>query len=98
MTRVCNLVWQQEIVPIHWKSGIIILLPKKGDLTECRNCRGISLLSILWKVFATVLLNRMKYVVDQVLRQQQAGFRSGRSVIHRSDRRTTTDYRESVRL
>jgi len=59
--------------------GIIIPLPKKGDQTECSNWQGITLLSVPGKVFARILLNRMKDTVHQLLRQQQAGFRPGRS-------------------
>jgi len=79
MTRVCNMVWQHEATPVDWKKGIIIPLPKKGDLTDCNNWRGIALLSVPGKVFSRVLLNRMKSAVDQVLRQEQAGFRPGGS-------------------
>ena len=45
----------------------------------CKNYRGITLLSILGKVFNIIVLNRMKTSVDDVLRENQAGFRKGRS-------------------
>ena len=79
LTDLCNMVWQQERVPADWKNGIIIPLPKKGDLSDCGNWRGITLLSVPGKVFSRVLLNRMQDAVDRLLRQQQAGFRRGRS-------------------
>ena len=79
LTDLCNMVWQQERVPADWKNGIIIPLPKKGDLSDCGNWQGISLLSVLGKVFSRVLLNHMQDAVDWILRQQQAGFRRGRS-------------------
>jgi len=68
-------------VPADWKNGIIIPLPKKGDLSDCGNWRGITLLSVPGKVFSRVLLNRMQDAVDRLLRQQQAGFTRGRSCI-----------------
>ena len=73
LTNMCNMVWHQEEIPADSKNGIIIPLPKKGDLTECSNWCGITLL------FARVLLNRMQDAVDQLLQQQQSGFRRGRS-------------------
>ena len=79
LTTICNRVWKYEEVPEDWKSGIVLPLPKKGDLTHCTNWRGISLLSTPGKVMATILLNRMKAAVDQTLRPNQAGFRPGRS-------------------
>jgi len=79
LTRVCNMMWQHEATPVDWKNGIIIPLPKKGNLTDCNNWRGIALLSVPGKVFSRVLLNCMKSAVDQLLRQEQAGFSPGRS-------------------
>ena len=72
-------IWKEEDIPAEWKEGYLIKLPKKGDLSNCSNYRGITLLSIPGKVFYRILLNRMKDVVDPLLRDQQAGFRAGRS-------------------
>ena len=74
-------IWEEEEVPIEWKEGYLIKLPKKGDLSSCSNYRGIMLLSIPGKVFNRVILNRMKDAVDMHLRDQQAGFRKERSCI-----------------
>ena len=72
-------IWEEDQVPTEWKEGYLIKLPKKGDLSSWSNYRGITLLSIPGKVFNRVLLNRMKDVVYPHLRDQQAGFRKGRS-------------------
>jgi hypothetical protein len=32
-------VWDSGQIPSEWKQGLIIKLPKNGDLTECRNWR-----------------------------------------------------------
>ena len=53
-------------------------VPKKGDLTECDNYRGISLLSVPCKILCRLLIDRVKSEVDEMIRQEQAGFRSGR--------------------
>ena len=76
-----NRVWTKEEVPDDWQKGIIIKLPKKGDLSECGNWRGINLLSVPGKVFCRVLLHRMKASIERLLREEQAGFRSGRSCV-----------------
>ena len=34
LTKLCNEVWQKQTVPQDWKNGIIIPLPKKGNLTD----------------------------------------------------------------
>ena len=72
-------IWEKEEVPAQWKEGIIIKLPKKGDLRDCSNYRGIMLLSTPGKVLNRILLERMKEVVDPKLRVQQAGFRRNSS-------------------
>ena len=72
-------IWQQEQVPANWKLGYLIKLPKKGDLIQCSNWRGITLLSTLSKVLARVVLERLKDAVDKQLRPEQAGFRQDKS-------------------
>ena len=71
-------IWEKEEVPAQWKGGIVIKLPKKGDLRDCNTYRGIMLLSVPDKVLNRVLLERMKEAVDPKLRDQQAGFRRNR--------------------
>lgn len=70
-------IWETENVPSEWKH--ITELPKKGDFKDCKNWRGITLLSVPSKVFNKMLLERMKTAVDGRLRDEQAGFRSDRS-------------------
>ena len=65
-------------IPSEWKQGVIVKIPKKGDLSECGNLRGITLSPIVLKIFSKVLLNRMEPVLDGLLRDEQAGFRRGR--------------------
>ena len=74
-------IWEKEEVPVDWKEGYLIKLPKKGDLSNCANYRGITLLSVPGKVFNRILLERMKSAVDPLLRDQQAGFRQNRSCV-----------------
>jgi len=64
--------------PTGGMDGVIIPLPKKGDLADCNNWRGITLLSVPGKVFCSILLERIQAAVDSQLRQEQAGFRRGR--------------------
>jgi len=71
--------WQNLEVPEDWKKGVIIKLPKKGSLKDCNNWREITLLSTPGKVSSRVLLNRLQDAVDYTLRDEQAGFRKGRS-------------------
>jgi len=72
-------IWDTEQLPNEWSVGLIVKLPKKGDLSQCGNWRGIMLLSITSKIFCKIMLDRMNPMVEPRLRKQQAGFRKGRS-------------------
>jgi hypothetical protein len=98
---LCN-IWESEKSPTFWKTGLIVKLPKKGELTNCNNWRGIMLLSVTSKVLSRVILNRITSAVDPLLRSEQAGFRKGRSctdqiftlrqIIEQSNEWNTTTY------
>ncbi|KAK2169275.1 hypothetical protein NP493_1197g00070 [Ridgeia piscesae] len=72
-------IWEQEEIPTEWKEGYLVKLPEKGDMQDCKNYRGIMLLSVPGKVLDRVILYRLKTVVDAKLRDHQAGFRKDRS-------------------
>ena len=48
---------------------------------ECSSYRGISLLSIPGKVYTKVLQQQLKKQVEEVLAEEQAGFRPGRGTV-----------------
>ena len=81
LTKIFERIWLTETTPSEWNTGLIMKLPKKGDLSNCNNWRGITLLSLTSKVFSRILLTRMQKTVDTILRQEQAGFRKGRSCV-----------------
>ena len=68
-------IWNSENIPNQWQKGLIVKIPKKGDLGTCDNWRGITLLSIPSKIFTKILLNRIENEIDKKLREEQAGFR-----------------------
>ena len=80
-TKLFNDIWNNNTIPEDWCKGLIVKLPKKGDLLNCDNWRGITLLSIPGKIFCRVLLNRIDVAIDKKLRQEQAGFRKGKGCI-----------------
>ena len=77
--HLINLIWTKEEMPIDWKKGLLVKLPKHGDLSKCGKWRGITLLSIPSKVLTKIILDRIKDALDKTLRDEQAGFRKERS-------------------
>lgn len=78
LTHLFQKIWDEDTIPKDWSKGLIFKLQKKGDLSNCNNWRGITLLSIPSKVFCRILLKRVDRAIDHKLREEEAGLRSGR--------------------
>ena len=50
-------IWETEKIPEDWSRGMIIKIPKKGDLSVCDNWRGITLLSVPSKIIYKIILS-----------------------------------------
>ena len=75
LEKLFKVVWDSEEVPDEWKQGLIVKLPKKGDLTVCGNWRGLTLMSVPAKCLGRSMIRRIRDEVDKLLRREQAGFR-----------------------
>ncbi|GBG74737.1 hypothetical protein CBR_g19143 [Chara braunii] len=60
--------------------GIISILFKKGDTSEIRNWRPISLLNVSYKILAKVLARRLGRYLPNLVEDGQAAFVRGRSI------------------
>ena len=79
LTEICNGIWRTGEWPTPWTQSLIITLPKKGNLQLCQNYRTISLISHSSKAMLKVILNRLKPLAEEIIAEEQAGFRAGRS-------------------
>ena len=59
----------------------IVSVPKSGDLTKAHNYRGVSLISIMAKTYNRMILNRIRPVLDPLLRHNQNGFKQKRTAV-----------------
>ena len=55
-------------------ANITTFYKNKGDRSDCINYRGITLLSIVGKTFARVMLNRLQTLAKRVYPEAQCGF------------------------
>ena len=57
LVRLLNLSFDMGVVPMDWRGACIVPLYKgKGDKCECSIFRGITLLSVVDKLFGRVLI------------------------------------------
>ena len=64
---------------MDWRGACIVPLYKgKGDKSECSNCRGNSLLSVVGKLFGRMLIKRVRAGTECAILEEQCGFRQGR--------------------
>ena len=79
--KVVKRIWNNEILPEEWEVGIFIPLHKKGPRTECKNFRGLCILTIGYKIFVKVLYARLLPYYLEVVGEYQAGFCPSKSTI-----------------
>ena len=73
---------QEGAVPQDMRdSKIITIYKNKGERNDCNNYRGISLRSIVVKVYARVILIRLQKLAEHIYPESQCGFRAERSTI-----------------
>ena len=79
LVKVFNICFMLSIVPVDWVITCMVPLYKgKGDVHECHNFRGTSLLSVVGKVYGRILINRIRDKTENVIAEVQSGFRRGR--------------------
>ena len=79
-----NRILSSGVIPEDWVIGLIVpIFKKKGDITDCNNYRGITLLSCFGKLFTSIINERLNIFceVNSILKETQAGFRKGYSTV-----------------
>ena len=77
--EIFEKVWEVESIPDDWMEGHLVKIPKEGDLANCNNYRGITMLSVPGKILSRIILQRLIAALEKVLRDQQMRFRRNRS-------------------
>ena len=84
--KLCNEIFRSEEYPVDWARGLIFPIFKGGP-EELRynplKYRGITLLSVLGKIYAATLNERVTNWIEKkgILVEEQAGFRRDRSTV-----------------
>ncbi|KAE9413937.1 hypothetical protein Angca_006891, partial [Angiostrongylus cantonensis] len=81
LTRLITRYLSEYKVPTQWKTSKTVLLFKKGVIHDIGNYRPICLLSVIYKLFTRVILNRVDRTLDVRQPCEQTGFRKGSSTM-----------------
>ena len=79
LTAICNKIWKTGKWPTTWTQSLVITIPKKGNLQLCQNYRTIRFISHPSKVMLKIILNRLQPQAEEIIAEEQAGFRARRS-------------------
>lgn len=67
-------------LPLSCRRAVLTLLPKKGDLSDIKNWRPVSLLCSDYKILSKALANRLSGVMEEVIHADQTYCVPGRQI------------------
>ena len=76
-------IWQKEKIPTEWNVSIICPTHKKGDIMECSNYRGVSLLKTAYKILSNILVARISPTAENIIGNYQCGIQKNRSTTNK---------------
>ena len=73
------MAFESGVVPEDCRSAVIVPLNKgKEKRNEWKNYRGISLFSVVGKIYAGILIDRVRRMTGGLIDDEQGGFIEGR--------------------
>ena len=75
---ISYFIMKVKCLAVFHLACMVPLYKGKGDVHECSNFRGISLLSVVGKVYGRILINRIRDKTENVIAEVQSVFRRGR--------------------
>ena len=77
LTLLINFAYAKGMVAEAWAESLVVSIPKKGDLADMNNYRGISLMATVLKVVCVILSTRINGAAEErgLFSRAQAGFR-----------------------
>ncbi len=78
LKEALNKITDEENIPDIWRKSILIpIFKNKGDIMNCGNYRGITLMCHSMKLYGRVHENRLRIIVS--ISDEQFGFMKGKS-------------------
>jgi hypothetical protein len=76
--KYANCCFTKGVLTPNFRAAAIKLIPKKGDCSDIKNWRPISLLSNLYKIISRAINNRLNTIVNRICSRAQKGFNNKR--------------------
>lgn len=80
LTRVYNHAFRTGALAVSQRRGVISLLFKKGDRTQLKNWRPVTLLNTDYKILTKALANRLQQVLPLMIHTDQTASIKGRTI------------------
>ena len=77
LTPICNKIWKTGEWLTTWIQSLVTTLPKKGNWQLYQNYKTTSLISHPSKVMLKIILSRIQPQAEEIIAEEQAGFRAG---------------------
>ena len=75
-------MWRTGRMPSSFNEGLIYLIPKSEKVShEIRQWRPITILNLVYKKFANILVQRVKPFLGDIIQTNQTGFMEHRSIM-----------------
>ena len=83
LKQIFNSILNNGYIPRSWCVGVIVPVPKKGNLDNPDNYRGITLMSCLLKIFTGILNERLINWSNKnsTITDAQFGFKPGSGTV-----------------
>jgi exonuclease III len=78
--KYATVAFERGELTQSFNSAVIRLIPKKGDITQIKNWRPISLLNCIYKILSKALDARLQKLNEIILSRAQKGFTSKRNL------------------
>uniref|UniRef100_A0A803TGC1 Reverse transcriptase domain-containing protein n=1 Tax=Anolis carolinensis TaxID=28377 RepID=A0A803TGC1_ANOCA len=81
LQKIMNAILKDQNPPESWRMASIIMINKeKQDPKDVKNYRPISLLNVDYKIFTNILAERLKYFLNEWIKEEQTGFLPKRQI------------------
>lgn len=79
LTNIFNAILHTGFIPDNWKHSFLTPIPKKGNIQDVSNYRGIAMQSVIPKIFDILITARLYTHLHFAIPEQQHGFVKSKS-------------------